>query len=129
MHNSWLPLVGRILLALIFFLSGIHKIGGYEGTQAYMAQMGVPGMLLPAVILLEVGGGLALMLGWFARVVSLALALFTLAAAVLFHSNFADQIQFIMFMKNLSMAGGLLMVTAYGAGCWSLDARRQRQPL
>ncbi|WP_341504220.1 DoxX family protein [Gallaecimonas sp. GXIMD4217] len=123
MHTTWLPLAGRILLALIFLLSGLHKIGGYADTQAYMEQMGVPGLLLPAVIMVEVGGGAALILGWFTRWAALALAVFTLLAAMLFHADFNDQMQFIMFMKNLAITGGLLMLAAHGAGCWSLDAR------
>ena len=117
-------LIGRIFLAHIFLLSGISKIGGYDATAGWMESMGVPGMLLPLVILLEIGGGLALILGWQARWAALALAGFSVLAAVIFHTNFADQMQMIMFMKNFAMAGGLLYITAFGAGAWSLDARR-----
>ncbi len=116
-------LIARVLLAHIFLLAGINKISGYAGTQGYMESMGVPGALLPLVILLEVGGGLALIAGFQTRIVAGALALFCLATAVLFHTNFADQTQMIMFMKNLTMAGGLLMVVAYGAGALSVDAK------
>ena len=117
-------LIGRIFLAHIFLLSGISKIGGYEATAGWMESMGVPGMLLPLVILLEIGGGLALILGWQARWAALALAGFSVLAAVIFHTNFADQMQMIMLMKNFAMAGGLLYIAAFGAGAWSLDARR-----
>jgi len=116
-------LVARVLLAHIFLLAGITKITGYAGTQGYMESMGVPGAVLPLVILLEVGGGIALIAGFQTRIVAAALALFCLATAVMFHTNFADQTQMIMFMKNLTMAGGLLMVVAYGAGALSVDAK------
>ena len=117
-------LIARLFLAQIFFLSGIFKIGGYEGTQGYMEAMGIPGMLLPFVIALEIGGGLALIAGWQTKWVSLALAGFTLVAAVIFHNNLADQMQMIMFMKNIAIAGGLLLLAIHGAGSYSLDSRR-----
>lgn len=115
-------LIGRILLAAIFLQSGVAKIGGYGGTHAYMESSGVPGALLPAVIVVEVVGALALIVGYRTRLVALALAVFTLLAAVLFH-RVPDQMQQIMFMKNLAIAGGMLILTARGAGTWSLDAR------
>jgi len=114
-------LLGRMLLSMIFIMAGLNKIGGYEGTQGYMDSMGVPGMLLPLVILLELGGGLALLAGWKSRIVAFLLAGFTLLAAIVFHSNFGDQTQMIFFMKNLAIAGGLLFVFAFGPGKWSLD--------
>lgn len=116
-------LVARLLMAQIFLIAGLGKIGNYAGTQAYMDAMGVPGMLLPLVILLEVGGGLALLLGFQTRWVSWALAGFTVIAAAIFHSNLADQMQMIMFMKNLAMTGGLLVLSVHGSGAYSLDQR------
>ena len=118
---------GRILLAAIFVSAGIGKIGGYAGTQAYMESSGVPGALLPLVILLEAGGGLAVMLGWKTRIASLALAAFTLLAAFIFHSNLGEKMQMILFMKNLAIAGAFLLLAVHGAGAWSLDARRAEQ--
>ncbi|SER17477.1 putative oxidoreductase [Nitrosomonas sp. Nm51] len=118
-------LIARILLAQIFFLAGYNKIGGYEGTQGYMNAMGVPGELLPLVIILELGGGLALIAGWKTQWVSLILALFAIATAILFHNNFDDQMQLIMFQKNIAIAGGLILLAVYGAGTYSVD-RRQR---
>lgn len=115
--------VARILLSLIFVTSGISKISGYAGTQGYMEAMGVPGGLLPLVIALEILGGLAVMLGWHTRVAAFLLAGFTLSSALLFHANFGDQVQMIMFMKNVSIAGGFLMIVAQGAGAFSLDNR------
>jgi len=117
-------LIGRVLLAAMFLLAGIQKIGGYEGTQGYMEAMGVPGALLPAVIALEIGGALAIIAGFFTRWVAAALAGFTLAAAFLFHYQPEDQMQMILFLKNISIAGAFLILVARGAGPWSLDARR-----
>jgi putative oxidoreductase len=115
-------LVGRIMLASIFVIAGIGKLGdGYAGTQAYMAAMGVPAALLPAVILLEIGGGLALIIGWQTRWVAVALAGFSLIAAVIFHREFADQMQMIMFLKNIAISGGLLILASHGAAGLSVD--------
>jgi putative oxidoreductase len=117
---------GRILIAAIFILSGFSKITGYAGTQGYMEAMGVPGALLPLVIVAELGGGLLVVLGLWTRLAAFALAGFSLLSAVLFHANFGDQVQMIMFMKNLAIAGGFLFLVAHGAGPLSLDARRAR---
>lgn len=119
--NKVLNFVARLLMAQIFLISGIGKITGYAGTQAYMASMGVPGGLLPLVILLEVGGGLGLIIGCKIRWVALALAVFSLVSAFFFHTNFADQMQMINFMKNLAIAGGLLLLFVHGAGAPSVD--------
>ncbi len=127
-----LILVGRILLALMFVLAGISKITGFDGTVGYIASKGLPlpALLAIGTIILEVGGGLALIIGWQTRWAALALALFTLAASVIFHNFWAvaaDQqfVQQLMFMKNMSVAGGMLVLAAFGAGSLSLDARRQ----
>src|SRR5262245_10365431 len=115
-------LIGRILLAAIFLQSGVDKIGGYAGTYAYMQSAGVPGALVPAVIVLEALGALALIAGYRTRLVPLARAIFSVLAALLFHGA-PDPMQHIMLMKNLAIAGGMLILTARGAGTWSLDAR------
>ena len=117
--------VGRMLLALIFFMSGISKLSAYEQTVGWMEAMGVPGILLPVVILLEVLGGLCLILGLQARIAAVLLAGFSVISAVIFHSDFNNQIEMIMFMKNISIAGGLLMVVAHGAGALSMDNRNR----
>jgi putative oxidoreductase len=124
--RSTTELFGRILLMSLFLLSGLGKIGAYTATAGYMASVGVPGALLPLVIAVEVLGSIAIILGWQTRVVSLLLAGFTLASGVLFHNNFADQIQMVMFFKNLSIAGAFLMLAANGAGALSLDARKRK---
>jgi putative oxidoreductase len=118
-------LTGRILMSAIFITAGIHKIGAYAGTQGYMESAGVPGILLPLVILLEIGGGLVMLLGWQARCAALLLAGFTIISALLFHANLADQMQSVLFMKNLAMAGGLLLLAAGETHDWSIDARQK----
>ena len=116
-----LDLAGRILLAVLFIPAGFSKISGYEGTQGYMEAMGVPGMLLPLVILLEIGGGILLVAGFKTRLVALALAGFSVVAGFLFHYQPAEQIQMILFMKNIAVAGGFLLLVAKGAGAYSVD--------
>jgi len=116
--------LGRLLLALIFIITGAGKIGAYAGTQAYMDSMGVPGVLLPLVIALELLGGLAIVLGWQTRIVAFLLAGFCVLSAVIFHGNIGDQGEQIQFLKNLGLAGGFLLLVAHGAGAWSLDNRR-----
>jgi putative oxidoreductase len=116
--------LGRVLISLIFVISGVGKIGGYAGTQGYMESMGVPGMLLPLVIALEVLGGLAIILGWQTRLTAFLLAGFSIVSGVLFHGNIGDPSQQIQLLKNLGLAGGFLFLVAHGAGVWSLDNRR-----
>lgn len=119
-------LAGRILLALLFVGAGAGKLAAYGATAGYMQAMHVPTFLLPLVILLEVGGGLAIAFGLCTRLAAVALAGFSVIAAAIFHSNFADQIQMAMFLKNVAIAGTFLVLAARGAGPWSLDARRGR---
>ena len=122
--NPIFSLAGRAMIALIFVLSGLSKISAIEGTQGYMEAMGVPGILIYPVILFEVGAGLAIIVGFQTRVVALLLAGFTLITAFVFHNQLGDQMQFIMFMKNVAIAGGLLFLVRNGAGELSLDNRR-----
>lgn len=119
-------LAGRVLIAALFVMSGWGKIGGYAGTQAYMHSAGVPGALLPLVIAVELGGGIAVIAGLFTRVAALLLAGFSILAAALFHAGSADMIQQIMFMKNLGLAGGFLFLVANGAGPISVDRLLKR---
>lgn len=114
-------LVGRLLLSLLFVVEGWTTIANYSGTVGYMEAFGVPGLLLPLVILTELGGGLLVATGLFARWAALALAGFCLLTALFFHHDLADTGQFIHFFKNLAMAGGFLMLVAFGPGAWSLD--------
>lgn len=114
-------LVGRILLALMFVLGGYSKIGGYGGTQQFMASAGVPAILLPLVIAVELLGGLMVVVGWKTRYAAIALAGFTLVATLLFHMNWAQPMQYLLFMKNVSVIGGFLVLFAAGPGRWSVD--------
>lgn len=125
-QSNLLAAVGRLLLAIMFILSGLGKIGAPEATQGYIASVGLPSPMLGYLlsILVEVGGGVLLVVGYRARLVSLVLAAFTVVAALVFHHNFADQNQMIHFLKNISIVGGLLQVAAFGAGALSLDGRR-----
>ena len=122
--NKYSNVIARVLLAHIFIIAGLNKIMGYAGTQGYMESVGVPGMLLPLVILVEVGAGLAVLVGWQTRWAAYALAGFTVLSAIIFHSNLGDQTQMIMFMKNFAIAGGLLLLAEHGAGVFSLDSRK-----
>jgi len=119
--SALLSLVARLMASAIFIIAGYGKLGaGYVGTQGYMASMGVPSGLLPLVIALELGGGIALLLGFQTRLVAFLLAGFSISAALIFHTG-ADPMQHINFLKNFSMAGGLLAFTMFGAGRLSLD--------
>lgn len=126
--NRYLPLVGRILIGLPFAMSGFGKLAAYGPTTAMIAAAGlpVPPLAYIVAVALELGGGLLLIAGYQVRPVSLALAVFCIAAGVGFHSNFADQNQMIHFLKNVMMAGGLLQIAAFGAGVLSLDNRLSR---
>ena len=120
--RTYIPLLGRILLGLIFVMSGINKITGFEGTQQYMASKGMPAtaILLVGAIIMEVLGGLSVILGYRGRLGAAALVLFLIPATLIFHTNFAEQTQMIMFLKNLSIMGGLLLVVAHGTGPYSI---------
>ncbi len=119
-------LAGRILLAALFLISGVGKIGSYAATAGYMASQGVPAVLLPAVIAIEVAGALAIIAGWKTRITAFVLAGFTLLAALIFHTNFGDPMQTIMFLKNVAITGGFLLLLANGAGRLSIDGRDAR---
>ncbi len=121
-------LVARILMPILFITAGWGKITGYAGTQQYMEAMGVPGFMLPLVILLEFGGGLAILFGFLTRTTALFTAGFTLltaflfhSTAFLFHSNFAEGMNSLMFMKNLTISGGFLLLAITGPGAFSID--------
>lgn len=130
MKNT-LALIGRVLLSLIFVLSGFTKITGWSDTAAYMASKGMTAVpfFLSMAILLELGAGLMVMLGYRARLGALGLIIFVIPTTLIFHNFWAlqgseQQLQMIMFLKNLAMLGGLLIIAAYGPGMLSLDGRR-----
>lgn len=118
-----LALTGRILLAVIFVLSGLGKLADPAGTAAYVASAGLPAPVLAAwgAAILETVGGIALIAGFRTRIVALALAGFSVIAAVFFHAQFADQNQMIHFLKNLAIAGGLLQLAAFGPGRFAFN--------
>lgn len=120
--SSYLSFFGRLGLALIFLVSGWGKLAGYAATQQYMESMGVPGALLPLVVSLELVGGLAILAGSLTRWAAVALALFSLSSAALFHADFADPTQATHFWKNVAIAGGFCVLAANGAGAASVDA-------
>jgi putative oxidoreductase len=122
-NSGALPFIGRILVAAIFILSGLGKIGAPAATQGFIAATGLPAPLLAYIgaIAVELGGGLLLLAGYRTKAIAAVLAVFTIVTAFIFHHALADQNQMIHFMKNFAMAGGLLQFVAYGAGRISVD--------
>lgn len=119
-------LIGRVMLSLLFILGGWGKLMGPAATQAMFAKQGLP-MVEAAWVLavvVELGGGLAILFGLFARPVAVVCAIWCIATALIAHTNFADRNMEIHFFKNIGMAGGFLYVATFGAGAWSLDAWR-----
>ncbi len=115
-------LVARILMPILFIVAGYRKMGdAYAGTQQYMQAMGVPGFFLPLTILLEFGGGLAILFGFLTRTTALFTAGFTILTALIFHTNFAEGVNQLMFMKNLTIAGGYIVLAVAGPGGFSID--------
>jgi putative oxidoreductase len=125
-HTAYIAAAGRVLIAVLFLLSGLSKLAAPAMTQGYIASVGLPAPLLGylVAIAVEIGGGLLLVLGLQTKLVALVMAGFAIATALAFHNNLADQNTMIHFMKNIAIAGGLLQVVAFGAGAFSLDGRR-----
>ena len=125
---KFLPLLGRVLLGLPFLMSGLGKLGAYAATVGYIASVGlpVPPLAFLTSVIIEIGGSVLLLLGFRARLASVVLAVFSIATAVFFHHNFADQNQMIHFLKDVMIAGGMLQITYFGAGAFSLDNRIAR---
>ena len=119
-----LEVVGRVFLAVIFALAAINKIQYFEMNAQYMASGGVPGALLPAVIMFELLGAIFIATGFLTRLTALSLAGFSVITALMFHSQLGDQMQFLMFFKNIAIAGGFLVLAARGPGAISIDAKR-----
>ena len=121
--TAYVPLVARILIGLLFVVAGVGKLGDVAGFTGYLTSGGLPGFLAWPTIALEILGGLALIVGFQARIAALLLAGFTLLAALLYHFQPADQMQMTMFLKNLAIAGGLFLLFANGAGALAVDKR------
>ena len=118
-----LDLIGRVFISGVFLLSGFSKIGNYDGTVGWMESFGLPGFLLIPAIILEILAPILIIIGYQTRIAAGALSLFCLATAIIFHTDFSDQMQFIAFMKNLALAGGFLFLVVNGAKGYCLDKR------
>lgn len=118
-------LTGRILVSVIFLMAGINKIGNFGGTLDYMAAYGMPLTWLLAIgaIIIEIGGGLSLLLGYKSKIGAATLFIFMIPTTLIFHTSFGDQMQVVHFMKNLAIMGGLAYIAVYGSGELSLDSR------
>jgi putative oxidoreductase len=125
-QNSYLPAFGRLLIAVIFLYSGFTKIVAPGMVEGYIASVGLPAPVIGLIlaILVELGGGILLVIGFQTRIVALVIALYCVATAVFFHRDFSNLDMQIHFLKNIAMAGGLLQIVAFGAGEFSMDARR-----
>ena len=128
MNTRYLPVIGRILIGLPFAMSGLSKLAAYGQTTAMIAAVGLPfpPLAFAVSVAVELGGGLLLVLGYHVRPIALALAVFSVVAAVSFHSNFADHNQMIHFLKDVMLAGGLLQIVAFGPGAISVEQRRRK---
>jgi putative oxidoreductase len=127
--KAFASLIGRVLLVLIFINSGTGKIGNFEGTAQYMAKFGMPvtSFFLVGAIFLELVGSITVILGYFTRFGALLLIIFMIPTTLIFHTHFGDPVQKIMFMKNVSMLGGILILLAHGPGRWSLDSLLRKE--
>ena len=121
--NNILDLIGRIFISAIFLFSGINKIGNYEGTVGWMESFGLPGFLLIPAFILEILAPILIIIGYQTRIAAGALSLFCIATAIIFHTDFSDQMQFVAFMKNLALAGGFLFLVVNGAKGYCLDKK------
>jgi putative oxidoreductase len=119
--NTNAPIVGRILIAVLFLLAGFGKLADVQGFTGYLQSGGLPGFLAWPAILFEIALGILLIIGYQTRLVGLAGAAFCVVSAVLYHNNFADQTQMVMFLKNLAIAGGFLLLAANGPGKYAMD--------
>ncbi len=119
--SKYAPLIARIFIGGFFLISGLGKLGDVAGFAGYVQSGGLPGFLAWPAILFEIAVGLSILVGFKVRVAALAGAAFCIVSAALYHNNFADQMQMIMFLKNLSIAGGFLLIFAHGAGAVALN--------
>ena len=117
--------IGRLLISFIFLMSGLNKIGNYSNTSGWMETMGVSSSLLPLVIIIEILASIAIILGWKTKIAAFLLAGFCILSGLIFHTNFSNQVEMIMFMKNFAIAGGFLILVANGPGNYSLDNRKR----
>ena len=114
-------LIGRILISALFLLNGVFKINNYDGTIGWMESFGMPGILIIPAIILEIAGPILIIIGYKTKLAAGLLSLFCIATAVIFHNDFADQMQFTSFLKNIALAGGFLLIVVNGSKDFSLD--------
>ena len=119
--NTYAPIIGRVLIAVLFLLAGLGKLADVPGFTGYLQSGGLPGFLAWPAIIFEIAVGVLLVIGFQTRLVGLAGAAFCVVSAALYHNNFADQTQMVMFLKNLAIAGGFLLLAANGPGKFALD--------
>ena len=117
--------IGRFLISFMFLMSGLNKVGNYSNTSGWMEAMGVSGSLLPLVIIFEILAAVAVIVGWKTKIAAFLLAGFCILSGLIFHSDFNNQIEMILFMKNIAIAGGFLILVANGPGNFSLDNRNK----
>ena len=129
MMQKYSSLVGRILIVLIFLISGIGKITDPASAKMYMSSQGMPlvTLFLIGAIVVEIAGAIAVILGYKARLSAVIMFLYMIPVTLIFHNKLSDQIQYIMFLKNIAIMGGLLMIAAFGPGPMSLDARLDKR--
>ena len=118
-----LDLVGRIFISIVFLLSGFHKIGNYEGTIGWMESLGMPGIFLIPAIILEIGAPILIIIGYKVKISAALLSLFCIATAIIFHTDFSNQMQFVSFMKNIALAGGFLFLVINDIKEFSLERK------
>ena len=116
--------IGRLLISLMFLMSGLNKIGNYSNTSGWMESMGVSSSFLPLVITLEILAAVAIIIGWKTKIAAFLLAGFCIISGIIFHSDFSNQLEIIMFMKNIAIAGGFLFLVVNGPGNFSIDNRK-----
>ena len=125
--NNILDFSARFLISILFFLNGIFKINNYDGTIDWMESFGMPGILLIPAIILEILGPVLIIIGYKTKLVAGLLSLFCVATAVIFHNDFANQMQFTSFLKNIALAGGFLILFVNGDKDFSLDNKLNKQ--
>jgi putative oxidoreductase len=125
--ENFILLASRLLMAWIFLHEGVFLVLNFDAASVGMAKAGVPAFALVATIVLQLGAGIAIAVGWHARLGAVALGLFCVATAVLFHTNFANRNELLHFEKDLAIAGGMFVLMLRGSGRWSIDAMRQER--
>ena len=118
-----LDLVGRLFISLVFLLSGINKIGNYEGSIGWMESFGMPGIFLIPAIILEIGAPISIIIGYKVKIAAALLSVFCIATALIFHTDFSNQMQFVSFMKNIALAGGFLFLVINDTKDFSLEGK------